>query len=105
MEDIVLLDRVRSLPRGKRAFKLILSRREIDMAVYDTQEHTIEEYEIKHSKGRGAEQRQFLLDDEINGEVAAKYGKITRKCVLYRGSTGTEDGIEYLNAEDYLKAP
>ena len=103
MEDIVLLDRVRSLPRGKRAFKLILSRREFDMAVYDTQEHSIEEYEIKHSTERVPEQRRVLLDDEINKEVTAKYGQIVRKCVLYRGENGMEDSVEYRNVEAYLK--
>ena len=104
MEDIVLLESMRSLPRGKRAFKLILSRREFDMAIYDTQEHSIEEYEIKHSKERVREQRRALLDDEVNEEVAAKYGKIVRKCVLYRGEPGMEDGVEYLGVEAYLKA-
>ena len=104
MEDIVLLDRVRSLPAEKRAFKLILSRREFDMAIYDTKNHTVEEYEIKHSKERAAEQRQALLDEELNKEVAAKYGKIIRKCVIYRGETGSEDGVEYLNVNDYLTA-
>lgn len=104
MEDIVLLERIKSLPRGKRAFKLILSRREFDMAIYDTQEHTIEEYEIICSKERVPEQRRVLLDDAINKEVSSKYGKITRKCVLYRGDSGMEDGVEYLNVEEYLKA-
>ena len=104
MEDIVLLDRVRSLPRGKRAFKLILSRKEFDMAVYDTQQHTIEEYEIKHSRERAPEQRQVLLDEELNKEVTAKYGKVTRKSVIYRGKPGTEGPVEYCNAEDYLKS-
>lgn len=104
MEDIVLLERVKSLPREKRAFKLILSRREFDMAIYDMQEHAIEEYEIKHSKERVSEQRQVLLDKDTDREVSAKYGRITRKCVLYRGEPGMEDGVEYLNVEAYLKA-
>ena len=102
MEDIVLLERMRTLPRGKRAFKLILSRKEFDMTVYDTQENTCEEYEIKHSTQRTAEQAQALLDEELNGEVERKYGRIVRKCVIYRGEDCNEGPVEYLNAEKYL---
>ena len=102
MEDIVLLERMRTLPRGKRAFKLILSRKEFDMTVYDTQENTCEEYEIKHSMQRTAEQTQALLDEELDREVERKYGRIVRKCVIYRGEDGYEGPVEYLNAEKYL---
>lgn len=102
MEDIVLLERMRTLPRGKRAFKLILSRKEFDMTVYDTVENTCEEYEIKHSTQRTAEQAQVLLDEELNGEVERKYGRIVRKCVIYRGKDYNEGPVEYLNAEKYL---
>jgi hypothetical protein len=102
MEDIVLLERMRTLPRGKRAFKLILSRKEFDMTVYDTQKNTCEEYEIKHSMQRTAEQTQALLDEELDREVERKYGRIVRKCVIYRGEDGYEGPVEYLNAEKYL---
>lgn len=104
MEDIVLLDRMRSLPREKRVFKLFLSRSEFDMAVYDTKEHAIEEYEIKHSRERVPAQRRVLLDEEIHKEVSAKFGKVIRKCIIYRGESEIEDGVEYLNVEKYLKA-
>ena len=36
-----------SLPKQKRPFKVILILREFDMAIYDTQEHMIGEYEIR----------------------------------------------------------
>ena len=104
MEDIVLLDRIRTLPRNRRAFKLFLSRREFDMAIYDSQQNTCEEYEIKHSTERVPEQARALLDDELNKEVEKKYGRITRKCVIYRGESGEEGSVEYLNAEEYLKS-
>ena len=104
MEDIVLLDRIRTLPRHRRAFKLFLSRREFDMAIYDSQENTCEEYEIKYSTERVQEQARALLDDELNKEVEKKYGRITRKCVIYRGESGEEGSVEYLNAEEYLKS-
>ncbi len=104
MEDIVLLDTSRTLPKTRRAFKLLLSRREFDMVIYDAQMNTCEEYEIKHSTERAPEQARTLLDNELNHEVEAKYGKAIRKCVIYRGKTGIESDIEYLNVEEYLSS-
>ena len=103
MEDIVLLERSRTLPRGQRAFKLILSRREIDMVIYDTQENVCEEYEIKHSRERTPEQARSLLDEELTSEVEAKYGKVIRRSVIYRGESIIDGGIAYINVEEYLK--
>ncbi|MBP3870935.1 MAG: ATP-binding protein [Faecalicoccus sp.] len=103
MEDIVLLERMKTLPKHKRVFKLFLSRREFDMAIYDIDNNTCEEYEIKHSKTRVPEQTRALLDDELNKEVESKYGQITRKCVIYRGYSSKEGDVEYLNVNEYLK--
>ena len=103
MEEIVLLDRSRSLTREKRAFKLFLSRREFDMTIYDMLNNTCEIYEIKHSSEKSTEQTQALLDEELNREVEAKYGKIEQRCVIYRGETGIDGNVEYINVEEYLK--
>ena len=40
MEDIVLLETSRSLPKGKRAFKLTMSASEFDMVIYDDEQDT-----------------------------------------------------------------
>ena len=104
MEDIVLLDRIKTLRRGKRAFKLFLSRREFDMVIYDTEANTCEEYEIKHSIEKSPNQTRALLDEELNREVKAKYGQVTRKCVIYRGDNSIVGDVEYLNVQDYLKS-
>ena len=80
-----------------------MSRREFDMAIYDIDNNTCEEYEIKHSKTRVPEQTRALLDDELNKEVESKYGQITRKCVIYRGYSSKEGDVEYLNVNEYLK--
>lgn len=103
MEDIVLLDRMKTVPKGKRAFKLYLSRMEFDMAIYDSLSDTCEEYEIKHSVEKASDQMRALLDKELNKEVEAKYGTVTRKCVIYRGESGKEGEVEYLNVHNYLK--
>ncbi|MBR5376208.1 MAG: ATP-binding protein [Lachnospiraceae bacterium] len=104
MEDIILLERSRCRQRNERVFKLILSRREYDMVIYNTEDHTCEEYEIKHSTERVPEQSRVLLDEGSNREVEARFGQAVRKCVIYRGMSTVEGEVEYLNAEEYLKS-
>ena len=105
LEDIVLLETVRTLPKAKRAFKLTMDRSEFDMAVYDSETDTCELYEIKHSRKVVENQYHVLSDAEECARVEKKYGRIVRKCVLYRGETmQLENGIEYRNAEEYLRS-
>ena len=104
MEDIVLLDTVRRLPKGKSAFKLTLERSEFDMVIYTSGEHTCEAYEVKHSRETVPGQYRILEDAKQCRRVEQQYGRMTRKCVIYRGESHTaENGIEYLNVEEYLK--
>lgn len=60
---------------------------------------------IKHSKEQAKEQYRHLLDEEKLKSTEFRYGKITKKVVIYRGENATlENGIEYKNVEDYLKS-
>lgn len=105
MEDIVLLETVRTLPKNRSAFKLILSRNEFDMVIYTSGENTCEIYEIKHSSEIVPRQYHVLEDEEQCKLVEQQYGPIIRRCVIYRGKSCTlEKGIEYLNVEEYLKS-
>ena len=105
MEDIVLLDTTRFLPKKRSTFKLTLDRSEFDMVIYDSEENTCEAYEIKHSSKIVPRQYHVLEDNEQCELVEKQYGKITRRCVIYRGkSTVLDNGIEYLNVEEYLKS-
>ena len=46
-----------------------------------------------------------LIDEEKLKSTEFRYGKITKKVVIYRGENTTlENGIEYRNVEDYLKS-
>lgn len=104
MEDMVLLETVRMLPHTKRAFKLQLPRSEFDMIVYSAKENQCEAYEIKHSETIVARQYHVLDDAEACQILQQRYGTITRKCVIYRGQTTCLDnGIQYINVEEYLK--
>lgn len=104
MEDIVLLETSRSLPKGKRAFKLTMSASEFDMVIYDDEHDTCELYEVKHSAEIVEHQYHVLTDEDECALVKKKYGTIIKKCVLYRGKpTMLDNGIEYQNVDEYLK--
>lgn len=103
MEDIVLLETSRSLSSEKRAFKLMLDRSEFDMVIYDSQSCTCEAYEIKHSTQIVPRQYHVLEDAEACAQAERIYGVLTRRCVIYRGESRVlENGVEYVNVEEYL---
>ena len=105
MEDIVLLDTARSLPRSKRAFQLKLSRSEFDMVVYDSESNTCEAYEVKHSDEIVERQYSILADEEMCAAAEQKYGSIVGRNVIYRGAEKMlKNGIAYRNVEEYLSA-
>lgn len=102
MEDIVLLETGLSLPRTKRAFKLTFARSEFDMVIFDHSTYTCEVYEIKHSQKRTPRQYRTLVSEEECAQTEKIYGPITRRAVIYRGESGREGEVDYLNVEDYL---
>lgn len=105
MEEIVLLETEKALPKSKRVFKLLLSRGEFDMVIYDSQTNSCELYEIKHSNKIVPEQYHVLLDPERCKEAERRFGSISKRCVLYCGEDyETKDGVIYLNVENYLKS-
>lgn len=104
MEDIVLLETKMANP-AKQIFQLQFNRGEFDMVVADENNLTCEIYEIKHSKEQADEQYRHLIDEEKLKNTEFRYGKITKRVVIYRGKNVTlENGIEYKNVEEYLKS-
>ena len=90
--------------KGSRALKLVLGRSEFDMFIYHASGNICEAYEIKHSRERAARQYHVLEDLELCGDAERKYGPITIRCVLYRGSDmALENGVIYRNVETWLK--
>ena len=57
----------------------------------------------EHSAEIVPEQARHLLDPEKCAMTEHRYGPITRKTVLYRGTIQDVDGIQYVNVEEYLK--
>lgn len=104
MEDIVLLETKIANPK-KQVFQLQFAVGEFDMVVADNANATCEIYEVKHSKEQAKEQFRHLIDEEKLKNTEFRYGKITKRTVIYRGENATlENGIEYRNVEEYLKS-
>ena len=104
MEDIILLETMMANP-GKEVFRLQFAVGEFDMVIADPEGATCEIYEIKHTTEAVPEQYKNLSDNEKCEKTEFRYGRITRKAVLYRGENRKVGQIEYLNAEDYLRNP
>ena len=102
MEESVLLETRMAFP-GKNVFRLQFPIGEIDMVVADPRSISCEIYELKHSREAVPEQYRNLTDREKNSAVEFRYGRITRKGVIYRGEDRQEGEILYLNVEGYLK--
>ena len=61
-------------------------------------------YEIQHSDQIVPEQYRHLTDEEKCRQTERRFGKIVKRCVLYRGMDyETEEGIVYQTVEEYLK--
>ncbi len=101
MEDIVLLETKLANPK-KHVFKLQFAIGEFDMVVSDENTATCKIYEIKYNKQRFPEQCKFLIDEKKCADTEHRFGKIVEKCVIYRGKSGIDGDVTYLNVEEYL---
>lgn len=103
LEEIVLLETVKALPKNKRAFKLLFPIGEFDMVIQDTDSMTCELYEIKHSDQIAREQHRHLSDEEKLKQTEHEFGTITKKTVLYRGEDQSLEDVFYRNVVEYLE--
>jgi len=102
MEDIILLETKMAKPNCE-IFKLKFAVGEFDMVVFNPQTVSCEIFEIKHSKEVHTEQCRHLIDEQKLKETEFRYGDITRRCVIYNGESHIDNGLEYINVEEYLK--
>ena len=103
MEDIVLPETKMAFPK-KQVFKLKFAVGEFDMVVADPDSCTCCIYEIKHSMEAVSAQYRHLIDAEKCASTEFSFGRITGRFVIYRGENFTENGVEYVNVEKYLKS-
>ena len=104
MKDIVLLETAKA-QRTKKVFRLQFEADEFDMVVYDSETNTCKIYDIQHSREVVHHQYIKLLYEKKCLACENKYGKITERVVIYQGKSYiAENGVRYINAEEYLKA-
>lgn len=104
LEDIVFLETKRTYGSKRNVFKLKFASGEFDMVIQDKTKKQCEIFEIKHSKEPFPAQYRHINDEEKISLTEAQFGKVVRKCVLYRGeSEQLENGVEYKNVEEFLK--
>ncbi|MBR1451680.1 MAG: AAA family ATPase [Lachnospiraceae bacterium] len=104
LEEITLLETIKTLPRGKRAFKLEFGSGEFDMVIFDENNVNCEIFEIKHSSKIDKNQYKNLLNDEKCTQAEFRYGDIIGRTVLYNGKDTMVDGVVYRNITDYLES-
>lgn len=108
LEDIVIYETKRVLmpnrhENKKQVFQIRFEAGEFDMVIYDNQSNTCEIYEIKHSEEAVPFQYRYLINEDKIALTEERFGKITKKCVLYRGATmQSESDVLYKNVEEYL---
>ena len=108
LEDIVIYETKRVLmpnrhENKKQVFQIRFEAGEFDMVIYDNQTNTCEIYEIKHSLEAVPFQYRHLINEDKISLTEKRFGKITKKCVLYRGETmQSENDVMYKNVEEYL---
>ena len=105
MEDIVLLETMKAADKDHRVFKLQFEAGEFDMVIYDQKENSCEIFEIKHSSKQVPLQYRHLVDEDKCQRTERRFGPIHGRYILYRGEDAQmENGVQYWNVENYLKA-
>lgn len=79
--------------------------KEIDVLVLDYDKEAVFALEVKLSGEKSGNQRKRLLNKGFCAEIEEKAGMaIANKAVVYLGGNGeSDDGVLYINAEDFLK--
>lgn len=104
LEDIVFLETKRTYGSKRNVFKLKFASGEFDMVIQDKTKKQCEIFEIKHRKEPFPAQYRHINDEEKIALTEAQFGKVVRRCVLYRGeSEMLDNGVEYKNVEEFLK--
>ena len=109
LEDIVIYETKRVLmpnrhENKKQVFQIRFEAGEFDMVIFNPETSSCEIFEIKHSTETHPNQYQHISNEEKCKSTEFRYGNITGKYVIYRGESQVIDGIQYVNAEEYLNS-
>ena len=77
---------------------------EFDMVIYCNDTHSYSIYEIKHSDKIVENQYKHLINEQFITHTNYMFGKLISKNVIYLGIDCEYCGINYLNANKYLKS-
>ena len=103
LEDIVLLESQKAASGDEEVFKFRFDDGgEYDMVIRNRVTSSVRLYEVKHSDKAVSRQTRYLRDEEKTALIEKRFGKIEGRYVIYRGRNQVADGIEYLNAEEFL---
>ena len=111
LEDMLHLE-TKAAKANCEIFRLRMEKGTFEMVVADPKAKSCELYEIKHCNELSRAHAEYLLDDAVCAEVAAQYGEITGKFVIYNGKTinvmesgtnGKLESVKYWNAEKYVE--
>lgn len=103
MEDIILLETLKSAGRQYQVFKLQFGNGEFDMVIRDKKNDCCAIYEVKHTANAYDDQPKHMRNEDKLAYTRGIYGNIVGRYVLYRGENfDTPDGIAYRNAEEFL---
>ena len=102
LEDLVLLETLKSVRGRKNVQKAVFVNGDIDMVVSDPEALDCAIYEVKHSTERNPKQLRHILDSGKRKLLEGAFGTVLRTEILYRGKTATFDGVSYRNVNEYL---
>ena len=102
LEEVVLHETAVAA-RDLQVTKVLFESGEFDMLVRSPSTDTCVVCEVKHSLNRTPHQRRHLVDADKCSMVEERFGRIVGRYVLYRGEDAEEDGVTYLNVEEYLR--
>lgn len=111
LEDMLHLE-TKAAKANCEIFRLRMEKGTFEIVVADPKAKSCELYEIKHCNELSRAHAEYLLDDAVCAEVAAQYGEITGKFVIYNGKTinvmesgtnGKLESVKYWNAEKYVE--
>lgn len=103
LTDEVFLETAATAGSGVAVRRLRFKDGAVDMMVYDEGSDSCILVDVEYTDRRMKDQSRHIADKAKNDAVAARFGRISRRIVMYLGEPGTVDGIKYVDVSAYLR--
>lgn len=103
LTDEVFLETAASAGDGIAVRRLRFKDGAVDMMVYDEQSDSCILVDVEYTDRRMKDQSRHIADKAKNDAIEARFGRVSRRIVMYLGEPGTVDGIEYADVSAYLE--